>query len=456
MCSPGAMHHADTRPLIRSFGKLRTTLSREIGPPDQFLFLDSPLAGEKEFQPLTIAAHSKEALGRFQSRAPRFVRCLQRRGSALNPSCTSDPRQIKARDRPSLAQSGSCAQALHRAPNLAKTPLMDRKRVDAMARRFGFAGNAAFVAVFASLILLCVAPAHAQNLSLRAPGWAEPLVGADLAPTTGGRLNLNDPNLELAVRVAIAPNQGGVARVIRFEKQGDRGLLALRRFTGHPNAGWWMWGPDTPYNRLVSPADQQRIAAALRSAIGAGGALGGDLSANCPAGEQAFVEMASGGRAITASRTCVGATDSLGRLVTLLSQLAGSETEEALHREAAEELMGVDRAFSEEAQRIGIAAAMAAYAAQDAITFREGAANVGPEEAARNFADMPEGGTLVWAPETARVSERGDMGWTWGRATFTPPNAQAVRMCYVTIWTRDFDGAWKFAFDSGLTRACVE
>jgi hypothetical protein len=53
------------------------------------------------------------------------------------------------------------------------------------------------------------------------------------------------------------------------------------------------------------------------------------------------------------------------------------------------------------------------------------------------------------------VSTRGDMGWTWGRAVFTAPGGEAANLCYVSIWTRDYEGAWRTSFDAGLAEGCA-
>ena len=62
----------------------------------------------------------------------------------------------------------------------------------------------------------------------------------------------------------------------------------------------------------------------------------------------------------------------------------------------------------------------------------------------------PQGARLEWAPETARVSARGDMGWTWGNSTYTAPDGTRTPGRYISVWTRDYEGNWRFAFDAAL------
>jgi hypothetical protein len=216
-----------------------------------------------------------------------------------------------------------------------------------------------------------------------------------------------------------------------------------------------MWGPDTPLNRVPAASAREELAGLVRAAIGVGGSMGGDPNQTCPAGEQVFVELALGSRATSASRACVSNQDAVGRLALRLSQLAGSSTEEELHFAAVEELLSADRAFNDKAQSDGVAAAFREYGAPGMISFAGGAVQVGADAAAARFADLPEGARLEWAPELARVSTRGDMGWTWGRAVFTAPDGAQSHLCYVSIWTRGDDGAWRAAFDSGIAEGCA-
>ena len=120
--------------------------------------------------------------------------------------------------------------------------------------------------------------------------------------------------------------------------------------------------------------------------MGVSGSLGGDTEDACGNGERAYIEVSSGGRAISLSRNCVATTDPAGRLALRLSEIAGSRTEEELAR----------------------------------------------------------------AAQTGRVSARGDMGWTWGTSTYTAPDGTRTPGRYVSIWTRDAEGNWRYSFDAPI------
>jgi ketosteroid isomerase-like protein len=298
--------------------------------------------------------------------------------------------------------------------------------------------------------LLLSTPATAQNLSLRAPPWAQPLISADITPTTGGRAALAAEGIDIGVRVTIAPPRGGIARVIRYEARGDQSLIALRRFTGHPSTGWWLWGSDAPTVTHPNAAQRSEIATLARGAIGVGGALAANAGEACPAGEQAFIEIAVEGRSTSLARACVTANDAAGRLAVRLSELAGSRTEEELAAAAVAELIAADRAFAAKAAADGVPAAFNQYAAEDGLIVTSSEIHNGRAGIADAYQDWPANARLEWAPETARVSARGDMGWTWGNSTYVAPDGQRRAGRYVSVWTRDYEGNWRFAFDAPI------
>ncbi|MDX2276394.1 MAG: DUF4440 domain-containing protein [Hyphomonadaceae bacterium] len=303
------------------------------------------------------------------------------------------------------------------------------------------------------LTLACAPAASAQNLTMGAPAWASPLVASDTMPTTGGRAAIAAGGVAFAARVTIAPAQGGVARVIRFETQTDGAILALRRFTGDASTGWWPWGPDTPYVSNPTQAQRTELESMIRAAIGASAAAqpGGPVAtgARC-SGERAFVEVAVGARAASFTLPCVSNADAPGRLAARLSALAGSRDHEELAAAAAQEVLATDSAFAALAAAEGVPAAFARYAAPDAIMLRgEGENTMGHEAIVARFANWPEGAALEWTPRYARVSTRGDMAWSWGDSVFVAADGTRDPGRYVSIWTRDVDGNWRFALDVG-------
>lgn len=301
------------------------------------------------------------------------------------------------------------------------------------------------------LLLAASAPAFAQNLSLNAPDWATPMIASDITPTTGGRATLQEEGITFAARVTIAPVNGGVARVIRFEQRGDAAHLFLRRFTGHPSTGWWLWGSDAPRITTATAAQTAELTALARTAMGISGALGGSGSGEtCSGAEQIFLEVSFEGRSTSFARNCATATDAAGRLALRLSELAGSRTEEELAAASVSELLDADRAFAAKAHADGVPAAFAEYASEDALMLSRADITSGRDAVVARFAHWPHGAKLDWAPEAGHVSARGDMGWTWGNSTLTAPDGTRTSGRYISVWARDLDGNWRYAFDAAV------
>lgn len=274
------------------------------------------------------------------------------------------------------------------------------------------------------------------------------MLATDIIPTTGGRAVLAADDIATSVRVTIAPLSGGVARVIRYDAPADgQAILAVRRFTGHPSTGWWLWGSDAPRVTPAPASAGQEIASLTRTLLGVAGGVGGEIS-SCAGGEQAFIELAMGGRATSISRPCVQANDPAGRLALRLSELAGSRTEEELAAAAADELLEADAAFAAAVRADGAPEAFAHYAASDAVTLANGSLATGHAGVTQRFADWPEGARIERSPESARVSARGDMGWTYGASVEVAPDGTRSNGRYVSVWTRDYEGAWRYAFDA--------
>jgi hypothetical protein len=42
------------------------------------------------------------------------------------------------------------------------------------------------------------------------------------------------------------------------------------------------------------------------------------------------------------------------------------------------------------------------------------------------------------------------MGWTWGNSVHIAPGGARTPGRYVSIWTRDYDGNWRFSFDAPI------
>jgi ketosteroid isomerase-like protein len=122
----------------------------------------------------------------------------------------------------------------------------------------------------------------------------------------------------------------------------------------------------------------------------------------------------------------------------------------------ATELRSTDSAFSDLADRMGLAEAFATYAAPDGAIFSSSELVIGPR-ALRDFFTASNGGlALTWQPMFAEVAASEDLAFTVGDyvATLRGPSGAAVQRFgkYMTVWKRQRDGSWKFVIDGGSSK----
>lgn len=118
----------------------------------------------------------------------------------------------------------------------------------------------------------------------------------------------------------------------------------------------------------------------------------------------------------------------------------------------AADMARADSAFSAMAGRDGAPAAFAFYAAADGILFPSSGELVrGPESIRRLMATGPQS-AWAWRPVVAIASAAGDLGFTVGEASITPPGGPAVYTKYLSLWRRDPDGRIRYIVDGGNVR----
>lgn len=122
---------------------------------------------------------------------------------------------------------------------------------------------------------------------------------------------------------------------------------------------------------------------------------------------------------------------------------------EDLSMQASKEIMDADIAMSNLATKDGFYKALLAYAEDSVIIPREGRLPMmSKAEANANWAEKPVIKELTWKPIKARASSSGDMGFSFGYATYQGKDTITYTN-YCTIWHKQKDGSWKFVYDGG-------
>jgi ketosteroid isomerase-like protein len=117
-----------------------------------------------------------------------------------------------------------------------------------------------------------------------------------------------------------------------------------------------------------------------------------------------------------------------------------------------EMLYQLDTQFAADTAKGG-GSAFSAWFAPDAVTLANGkAAIVGHDAIAASATWTATSYQLTWKPEGARISQTGDMGYTWGHYDGVSKDSQgnSVKTSgrYMTLWKKQADGAWKVEVDA--------
>jgi ketosteroid isomerase-like protein len=115
-------------------------------------------------------------------------------------------------------------------------------------------------------------------------------------------------------------------------------------------------------------------------------------------------------------------------------------------------LMQTDRDFSAMSEQEGMFNAFLSYIADDGVILRDGEyPSKGKETLRKRFEGRSDSSFILsWEPLFEKVSESGDLGYTYGIHTSTDKaTGEISKGTYVTIWQRQSGGNWKYVLDTG-------
>jgi ketosteroid isomerase-like protein len=118
------------------------------------------------------------------------------------------------------------------------------------------------------------------------------------------------------------------------------------------------------------------------------------------------------------------------------------------------EIVATEKAFAEMAAKEGIPVAFESFAANDVVVLRSKKIIIGKEAMTQFYQkSYPSKGkeTLNWKPDFVDVSSSGDLGYTYGKYTYSTTDSLGQKQEYSgifhTVWKRQADGNWKFVWD---------
>ena len=141
-------------------------------------------------------------------------------------------------------------------------------------------------------------------------------------------------------------------------------------------------------------------------------------------------------------------------LLILILASCNSRNEEHNIEKWKSEIVETERAFAEMAKAEGIPKAFVTYAAEDAILMRNNTLISGKDAIKNSFGNQDQGAgnvELAWEPDFVDVSRSGDLGYTYGKYTYSVTDSSgAVKLdsgIFHTVWKRQSNGDWRFVWD---------
>lgn len=118
-----------------------------------------------------------------------------------------------------------------------------------------------------------------------------------------------------------------------------------------------------------------------------------------------------------------------------------------------QELMQVDREFSQLSEAEGIRTAFETYMADSAVIYRSDREPFKGRDQILPLFPPDSPGKLTWDPYFAEAAGSGELGYTLGKYEYRYTDAEGAEQVatghYVTIWKRQADGKFKYVFDTG-------
>ncbi|MGA2405164.1 MAG: DUF4440 domain-containing protein [Bacteroidales bacterium] len=115
-------------------------------------------------------------------------------------------------------------------------------------------------------------------------------------------------------------------------------------------------------------------------------------------------------------------------------------------------LLQTDRDFSAMSVKEGMFKAFLFYIADDGVILRNNSYPAkGKETLKKRFTGKSDTAFILsWESQFEKVSEGGDLGYTYGIYSNTNKTTGEIsKGTYITVWQKQTDGTWKFVLDTG-------
>ncbi|MEZ4811277.1 MAG: nuclear transport factor 2 family protein [Allomuricauda sp.] len=137
-------------------------------------------------------------------------------------------------------------------------------------------------------------------------------------------------------------------------------------------------------------------------------------------------------------------------LILIFAMLLGCQQQVSSIEQWKEEIRNAENSFAQMTKEEGIHDAFLAFADEKAVLLRGDKLIIG-KDSIDAYLENQVSKSLVWAPDFVDVSLSGDLGYTYGKYTFSYLDENGKERknegFFHTVWKRQPDGAWKFVWD---------
>ncbi len=140
-------------------------------------------------------------------------------------------------------------------------------------------------------------------------------------------------------------------------------------------------------------------------------------------------------------------------LLFLCSFTQSPKAQKTIAELAKAQITGAEKDFAAMAAEKGIAQAFYYFADDSATIKRQNDTLITGKENIRKFYSAPfyDSAFATWAPDFIEVSAAGDLGYTYGKYTWTVKDksgkALEYRGIFHTVWKKNKNGEWKYVWD---------
>ena len=123
-----------------------------------------------------------------------------------------------------------------------------------------------------------------------------------------------------------------------------------------------------------------------------------------------------------------------------------------LKEESKAQIVQTEKDFEKMAAEKGVAEAFEFYAADSAVINRGQSVDLGKKAIKDHYLKWKfKEVSLKWSPDYVDVAASGDLGYTYGKYTFSATDTLGAKIenkgIFHTVWKKQADGNWKFVWD---------